>query len=67
MWFMIIALVSFVASLVFGRLLARARIEQTNPLMCHGPSIGAPYPAHRDAVAESVRRRHLVGAEVHLN
>lgn len=68
MWFMILALVSIVTSLVLGRLLARVRVEQTsNPFVAHGPSLSVPYSTNRDAVAESARQRRLVGAHVHLN
>jgi hypothetical protein len=67
MWFLIIALVSIVASLLFGRLLARASAERTNPVPVRGPSREPTYPAHRDAVAEDAARKRMFGAEVHLN
>ena len=67
MWFMILALVSIVTSLGLGRWLARVRVEQTNPYPVHGPSLDIPYPANRDALAESARQRRLLGAQVHLN
>ena len=68
MWYLIIALVSIVCSLIMGRLLARANAEQTtNPYPVRGPSLGSVYPAHRDAVAEHAVRRRLLGAGIHLN
>lgn len=67
MWFMILALVSIVTSLGLGRLLAKARVEQTNPYPVRGPSLHVPFPSNRDAVAESARQRRLLGAHVHLN
>lgn len=67
MWFMILALVSIGTSLVLGRLLGRARVEQTDPYPVHGPSLHVPFPTNRHAVAESARQRRLLGAQVHLN
>ncbi len=67
MWFLIVALISIVASLALGRLLARARFEQTNPYPLRGPSVAVQYPSSRDVIAENAWRRRLAGLEVHLN
>lgn len=70
MGFVIIALTlllgSTLASLLFGRLLARASAEQTfNPRAVRGPSVEADLQAHRLDIAEKAASRRSV--EVHLN
>jgi hypothetical protein len=67
MWFGIIALASIVASLIAGRLLARAVAEQTNPLPVRGPSLEHGVQPDRLAIASAAVRRRTMGNAVHRN
>jgi hypothetical protein len=68
MWFVIIALASIVASLVFGRLLEKAAAEQTsNPNPVRGPSMEWDLQAHRLAIGQLAGRQRAHGPAVHLN
>lgn len=66
LWSLVFALVSIVASLICGRLLARARQEQTgNPFAVRGPSTESMLPARRETLLRAAELR--VRPQVHLN
>ena len=67
MWFLVIALVSVVASLVAGRVLAHAVATQTNPPAVRGPSLDHGFQADRLAIAADAARKRFSGRAVHLN
>jgi hypothetical protein len=64
MWFVIIALASIVASLIFGRILARASAEQTFPHRAHGPVTESSLEVDRLTIAKEAAERRV---KVHLN
>jgi hypothetical protein len=65
MWFFVIALVSVVASLIFGRILGRASTEQTSrPNLVHGPVTGNSVEVDRLAIASHALQRRV---SVNLN
>jgi len=68
MWFLVIGLVSIVASLMFGRLLARAAAEQTSiPNGAADRPAVVTYPGRRDALAELAARRRKQMMQPSLN
>ena len=67
MWFVVAALASIIASLVAGRLLARAAADQTNPLPVRGPSLETGVLANRLRVSASANRLRKPQPAVHLN
>jgi hypothetical protein len=65
MWFFVIALVSVVASLIFGRVLGRASTEQTTrPNLVHGPVTENSVEVDRLAIAKNALQRRVT---VNLN
>ena len=68
MWFVVVALVSVVSSLIFGRVLARAAAQQTyNPRRVRGPAFESGIEANRIAVAQKAKLLKPLEASVHLN
>jgi hypothetical protein len=62
MWFVVIALVSTVSSLMFGRVLAKAAAQETfDPRRVRGPSLESSIESKRLAIAK------FVTESVHLN
>ncbi len=67
MWVFVIGLVSLLASLLFGRLLAKAAAEQTSIPKAAAPRSFAPaYPPRRDVVTQMTQRRQLM-MQLYLN
>jgi hypothetical protein len=68
MWFVVVALVSVVSSLIFGRVLARAAAHQTHdPRRVRGPAVESGIEANRLAIAENAKLIKQLEASVHLN
>ena len=68
MWFVVIALVSVVSSLIFGRVLAGTAAHQThNPRRVRGPAVESGIEANRIAVAQNAKFLKQLEASAHLN
>jgi hypothetical protein len=68
MWFVGIALVSVVSSLIFGRVLATAAAQQTyNPRRVRGPAVASGIESNRIAVVQNAKMLKQLETSVHLN
>ena len=68
MWFLVVALVSIVSSLLFGRLLARAGRERRMILgpRVHGPALESNIEANRLAASQRAQQKRVFET-VHRN